>query len=281
MVRDGFAAWRLVGANVNLAKLSNASQKLDFPAYDGEVRPYIVAAQPRSGSHLLCQLLYHTRQAGCPLEYFHKRHWDAWCQRCRKTNPNLVLSVILRRRTSPNGIFGCKMHWAQFRFFVKLGLEKRFHGAKFVYLTRDDVLGQAISHALAVQTGQWTSLHASTKKQPVYSFEAVNRSLSLILEERRMWEAFFARAGIAPLRLTYESLVGNKRDAIARLLKYLAIDYTVTDEGLESIPLAVQRTDINDEWRQRFLCAGAARYDGARHWWGLLERELACRGGDS
>lgn len=260
---------------MDLARTSSASQKLDFPAYDGTPSTYIVASQPRSGSHLLCQLLYRTRLAGCPLEYFHARHWEEWCNRCRRSNPGYVVGVLLRRRTSPNGIFGCKMHWNQFGFFLKLGLETRFHDAKFIYLTREDVLGQAISHAIAMQTGQWTSFHKARRKHPVYSHRAVARSLRLVLDQRRMWETFFAHAGIVPLRVTYEELTKDRKAVTGRILEYLGVKEVPSDEVIGADPIAVQRTAINEEWRNRFLSSVELRYDSSQRWRGMLEWDLA------
>jgi len=180
----------------------------------------------------------------------------------------------MRRRTSPNGIFGCKMHWNQFSFFLKLGLEARFHDAKFVYLTREDVLGQAISHAIAMQTGQWTSFHRAKRKRPVYSFKAVARSLHLVLDQRRMWETFFAHAGIVPLRVTYEELTKDRKIVTARVLEYLGVHQTPADELLGENLVALQRTEINEEWRGRFLSSVAFRYESFLRWRGMLEEEL-------
>lgn len=256
-----------------ILKGSSANQAHDFPAYDGDPIKYIVAAQARSGSHLLCQTLYRTCKAGVPLEYFNTRHWLEWCKRCNKKNPPVVLSTLMRRRTSPNGLFGVKMHWPHLTEFVRMGLESRMRDAKFVYLTRDDLLGQAISRTLAIQTGRWIGAAPKNAKPVPYSAKAIERSIEAILEQRRQWELFFTLSGVKPLRVSYEAMLEDRPRTIQQVFDFIGADVKWhPDMAVDPIPS--QRTSLNDEWRERFLAGAAIRHDESRRWQIILKDHI-------
>jgi LPS sulfotransferase NodH len=253
--------------------LSSAHQSLDLPEFSGQPTRYVVASQPRSGSHYLSRLLRETAIAGFPLEYFHPRHWQEWCRRCGSDTASHVFKILTRRRTSRNGIFGVKTHWNQFAQLVNLGLEAEFRDARFVYLVREDVLGQAISHAIALQTGQWVNAQ-SMRKDPVYSQTAIESSIALVLHQRHRWEQFFCLTGIAPLRLTYESLIDNPRTRVRCVLDFIGVPAELGEQHMAADQKSVQRSEINEIWRQRFLSGVTIRNDERWKWRHLLKEHM-------
>ncbi|TVP82132.1 Stf0 family sulfotransferase [Thioalkalivibrio sp.] len=232
--------------------MANVSQvhstDFDQGRFTGQPKIYVIASQPRSGSHYLAGLLRGTGRAGVPLEYFHKGHWKLWVKRCRRENPLSAFRILCQLRTTSNGMFGVKTHWRQFQYACTLRLENEFKGANFVQITRDDLLGQAISFVIASQTGAWIHDHQPCS-EPQYSFPAIQRAIGAIISERGHWDRFFALTGINPLRITYENLT-QQRDATMDLVcQRLGIEWTAT----EAAQLRVQRTDRSIEWRERFL----------------------------
>jgi LPS sulfotransferase NodH len=261
-----------VRSKIAFYKVSSAHQGLDFPRFVGEPLKYVVATQPRTGSHYLCQTLYSTGMAGCPLEYFHPRHWGEWMARCKSNDAKYVLSLLIQRRSSQNGSFGMKLHWSQLRAFLALGIEGRFRDAKFIYLTRDDVLGQAISLVMAQRSGQWVR-GQPMQKEPMYSYEAIRKSIGKILDERKRWETFFCQTGIEPLRIVYESFVADPRFQTERILRFVG-PYAAADlEGCPAAVTEVQRTDLNEQWRKRFQDAIRNKYDERSLWLSMVDEK--------
>lgn len=239
------------------------STDFDQERYTGCPEIYVIASQPRSGSHYLAALLRGTGQAGVPLEYFHKGHWKSWVKRCRRENPLSAFRILCQLRTTPNGVFGVKAHWRQFQFACTLRLENEFKAAKFVQITRDDLLGQAISLVIASQTGAWVHDH-QPRSEPEYSFAAIQRAIGTIVSERGHWDRFFALTGINPLRVTYERLT-EQRDATMELVcGHLGIEWNASTPAA----LRVQRTGRSTEWRERFLATLPEMHEPDASWRG-------------
>ena len=64
------------------------------------------------------------------------------------------------------------------------------------------------------------------------------------------WEAFFARTGIQPLRITYERFLEDRSGHVGRIANLVGVENPVIDE--RRIDLAMQRDAVTEEWRQRF-----------------------------
>lgn len=224
------------------------SVDFDVERYNGVPQVYVIASQPRSGSHYLAQLLRSTGEAGVPLEYFHHDHWKRWAKRCQRSNPLAVYRLLCQLRTTPNGVFGFKAHWKQFQWACTLRLEKELIGAKFIEISRDDLLGQAISLVIASQTGAWIFEH-EVQRRPEYSFAAIERAIDRLIVERGNWSRFFALTGIEPLRVSYEQLCSERDATMQRVCLHLGIQWVEPD----SVEMHIQRTELSDLWRQRFL----------------------------
>ncbi|HXO69239.1 MAG TPA: Stf0 family sulfotransferase, partial [Bradyrhizobium sp.] len=119
-------------------------------------RGYAICTQPRSGSNLLCQFLSSTDQLGYPLEYFNGPGRRALGLPDFPDAPELQIKAVLRLGATPNGVYAVKLFASQFAAFSRglqwMDLLPNLH---FVYLTRDDLLGQAISWARALPTEQY------------------------------------------------------------------------------------------------------------------------------
>lgn len=199
--------------------------------------------------------------AGVPYEYFHPRHWESWTTRLKNGNSLYAFRMLCQLRSTSNGVFGVKAHWHQFSNAIKMDLEQDLKSAGFIYLTREALLDQAISHRIALQTGVWMSGQKQTGNA-TFSFAKVAESLKLILQERDNWERFFAYTGIVPYRLTYEALLQNVDGEMRALCDHLGIAWSLN----ESLAPRVQRGELNIEWREKFLHLAKERFDVNRFW---------------
>src|SRR5712671_4511989 len=121
-------------------------------------RGYAICTQPRSGSNLLCQVLSSTDQLGHPLEYFNGPGRRALGLPDYTEEPELQIDAVLRFGATPNGVFAVKLFASHFATFSRrLRWTDLLPNLHFVYFTRDDLLGQAVSWARALQTGQYRS----------------------------------------------------------------------------------------------------------------------------
>ena len=249
------------------------STEFDLERYVDAPRIYVIASQPRSGSHYLAHLLRSTGEAGVPLEYFHSDHWRRWVKRCRQHYPLAAFKVLCQLRTTPNGVFGVKAHWKQFQLACRLRLESELQPAAFIQITRHDLLGQAISLVIASQTGAWIHDH-QPQRPPEYSFVAIQNAIGQLVTERGHWDRFFATTGIQPLRISYEELTSDRDPTMHRVAGHIGIDWVPQD----TVETRVQRTERSDEWRERFLSTLPSMHEPNNFWrghFGLSPDELA------
>ena len=246
--------------------------KLRYPR-----RCYIVCAIPRSGSNLLTDGLHATRRAGRPKQFF-----------MRKSEPdfaaahNLNLSAgfaayvqdISAATVTSNEVFGFKlMSWYLDDFLGRLRetgafgeaettdldlLRNAFPRLKFVHVIRRHKLRQALSKARAHQTGLWKVQEGkAVQREPQFNAELIEQCLQDSEEQEKLWERFFQRIGIDPLRIEYENLCEDYEANIRRVLDFLQI--SLPRRARIGPPVTVrQADDISRAWEKRFLAKHSA-----------------------
>ena len=138
--------------------------------FKGDINPivsYMVCSIPRSGSSLLCELLCATGRAGAPTEFFDATLMKEFSTAWQVESFEQYLDALLRKKTSPNGVFGVKVHYGQFiDAFGDADVTGLFPNLRFIYIRRQDHVRQAVSYARAEQTGQWAADHPSRTESP-------------------------------------------------------------------------------------------------------------------
>jgi LPS sulfotransferase NodH len=237
------------------ARFRQFDETYDLKCEHGARIYYTICATQRCGSHFLGHLMYSTGQMGYPLEYLYAPHLARWTDLSGRTETQEVFDYIKSRRTSPNGCFGFKMHYPQLIDAIsKYALDVIFPGCRFILIEREDLLGQAISLVRALQTNQWISLHDRTGSAS-YDFDAIQRGISFILEEKASWRRFFAISGRDYFRVTYESLLENPPRAIDQIAEYLGVGPARIQ--WESVLPQRQADDESKRWRRQFLLDAA------------------------
>ena len=233
-----------------------AASEFDFDPFSGVPRRYVIAGLPRSGSNLLCHLLANTGLMGYPTEYLHPESLMVpMAQRFSDEGAGAVtydsyVAELLKRRSSPNGVFGLKTFYWQATPYVDQGRFKAlFEGAEYAYLTRQDRRGQIVSMAIASQTQQWTS-YDERQAEAAYDEELILRAGGFLAQEARSWEQFFAARGIEPLRITYEGLLADP-DVICRSVCSLVDVVPQEPFRIERAETKKQRNAVNEEWLRK------------------------------
>lgn len=203
-------------------------------------RMVIVAATPRSGSSMLGQVMASTGCLGKPAEYFEPG-------RVPGTTPVDRCRLVLTEGRSANGVVATKLFPLHFDWLRRdVRLSDWFPDPLWVHLRRRDLLGQAISLAIAMQDRAWKS-NDTPVGSAVYSREGIERALKQLAEPR--WPVFFARHGIEPLELVYEDL-GDAGDACRMMADRLGVTLT----AMPAPPMLLrQRGAVNEAWRRRFI----------------------------
>jgi LPS sulfotransferase NodH len=223
----------------------------DPGAGQGIAAGYAICCAPRTGSNYLCQALSSTGLLGNPAEYYSDRGQRRSRPSDYPSDPALQTARILSDGATPNGIYGLKLFPFQFDAIAPYEWTRSLPRLHYVFLTRSDLLGQAISRLRAVQTGQWRREYEPVA-QTCYDREEIERSLAACGEDEARWRLFFARNGIEPLRLTYEAIVADPQAAVDAVAGLVALSEPAPI-CWDRVALEVQRGADSDMWRHRFL----------------------------
>src|SRR5579875_374901 len=178
------------------------------------------------------------------------------------------LAWALEQGTTPNGVFGAKLMWGYLGDFAQLlrgidGMGGRplpellarcFPGLRYIRITRENKVRQAVSLWKAVQTQAWKQEAGDEVKrtvEPLFSFRAINYLVRQLTAHDASWDAYFVGLGHEPLKLTYEELAQSTEEVVARVLDYLAIP-APSDAPLVPPRLSQQADAVSEEWVRRF-----------------------------
>ncbi len=231
----------------------------DYPPVVGVHSFYIIASTPRSGSTLLARTLGETGVAGRPAEYLNGELAAQLGARTGATNLVELLQAVMRLRTSPNGVFGLKLHWIQLEgVLLAAGLDPARAlrpSPRWIWMRRRDTLRQAISMVRARQTGAWHSTVPATA-EPAYRGAAIARALTSLVAKDAAWQAYFEERGVEPCVVWYRDLVADRGAALRRVLDTLGIQ---ADVPLPPPGLQRQADDLTEEWVARYRKEARAR----------------------
>jgi LPS sulfotransferase NodH len=230
---------------------------------------YIIASVQRSGTHLLCSILRSTGIAGSPEEHFLSKPGEAWEKRWGASSRIAYVQQVLRQNTAANGVFGIVVMWSYFERMVQLLQEipdyKNLIGAqllaavfnrpKYIWMRRRNHVEQAVSWAMACQTGVWTK-KGEEKSQPSavpeFDFKVIDEWCKRIAAHDESWANYFRENQIEPLVLFYEDVVASHRAAAECVLEFLGLPFP---PGLEIPPPTVEKqaSRISEDWAARYL----------------------------
>ena len=243
---------------------------------------YLLCANQRSGSTLLCRALSDTGVAGHPMEYFltggpndFPDGWTFWeegplAQEHGVRDREEFLQVVYDVGSTGNGVFGAKLMWnnvpwvlAKFHEMKTYSgmtraevLHAAFPDLHVVHLTRRDRVRQAISWARAAQDGVWVVSDEEPARpagDPSYVAEFIAGLEGLIVDGEQGWRDLYGELGLVPYEVVYEDLLTDDgyENALRGILRHLGVD----DADVRVPPRRTHRqTDtINEQWVERYL----------------------------
>lgn len=233
--------------------------QFDQPSHQGAPdKTYMVCSSPRSGSTYFSSILTQTGCLGVPFEYLHFQKWANMMARRwgMKTPPKADLDtyfdLVLKHRTTPNGVFSVKAHSRQALPLASKGKLSTLLGndTQFVHLERRNLVLQAVSLAIAQITGSFESSTEGRNVTPGYHSRGILNAMEVIQKNHNAWQRFFILNDIRPLNLIYEDIIEDPAAAVRQVGAHVGVD--VSDfEPVDSI-YKVQRTELNLQWEKRF-----------------------------
>lgn len=199
---------------------------------------YLLCGAPRSGSFFVSDLLWNSHVAGRPQEYF-SRLFRPFLE---TKKPELIgksashyLQAIIQEGTTPNGVFGAKLHWHNraeaVTYFqaedipfttVEEFLRAHVDEVRYIHLRRKDKVRQAVSYYRALVTGEWWRFEAqSTRHNWDFNYDEIARLKSLLDVWDGCWRHFFQVNGITPLEILYEEFVEDPLQHLARIHEFV------------------------------------------------------------
>ena len=232
---------------------------------------YLVCATHRSGSNLLCQMLWHTGLAGYPQEAFSPtRRGPIAAEHGLRADPEQDFAAYIHElmglRQTPNGVFAAKMMWKHLPLFCQafggdpakpwLTLQAELPRLRCLWVRRRGVVRQAISLVKAKQSNIYNTLQLQEGKKPEtanlrYDFAAIDKEVKRFQREDAAWEGFFRDSGITPATVVYEEFVKDFDSHIRRVLAHLEVELP-PDFQTPTTNYTRQSDATNDEWAERY-----------------------------
>ena len=233
----------------------------DFPIWEGGIsKNCMLATTPRSGSTYLSIKLWQAGMLGAPMEYFFFNSMKNLIKRLgfgdySNMNNEAILHYwerVTELRTSPNGVFSYKMFMPHLGLIIDKhkDLFKKIRPEYIIYLTRDDILGQAISHYRAIKSRAWFKDVPGENVE--YNYAEIKSLMESITIQQKSWESIFTLLGVTPMRVNYEQFLQSEEKIIQDVFDFIGEKYVQTSRM--SIPLIkAQADELSSEWRDRFL----------------------------
>jgi LPS sulfotransferase NodH len=206
----------------------------------GDAVGCMVCLTPRSGSTYLTTLLESTGRFGVAREFMnlwdYKHNVGDFLGALKVIAPRdepvfeegiTTLSSYVRSavQTSQDveGIFVLKGDLYQFLpLFTRGWLHAGMRKIRFVYVTREDVLMQAISLFRAIRGGAWSSEQRG-EREVVFERDGILDQFEYLLRMMKRWETLFSLLGIHPLRMTYEQISRDPAGGVRKIASFLGM----------------------------------------------------------
>ena len=225
---------------------------------------YIIASTQRSGTHLLCTILRSTGIAGSPDEFFLSKPGETWEKRWGAPSRDRYIERVLQDNTGVTGVFGAVVMWSYWERMLQMLQELREHNRftgpeliaelfnrpKYIWMRRRNRVEQAVSWAMACQTGVWAQRMGVTPQPdatPKFDFKVIDEWCNRIAAHEASWANYFRENQIEPLVLYYEDVVACHRVAAERVLEFLALPLPHRME-ISAPAIEKQANEISAQW---------------------------------
>jgi hypothetical protein len=140
------------------------------------------------------------------------------------------MAEIQRRRTSPNGVFGIKIHYPHIQQHGGFDtLTACFPNAYYILLSRKDVLKQAVSLSIARQTGEWISGQKPVNDNPQYDAAHINECLRQTVLNNSSWRYTLAANGCRYIEMDFDDVLHDLVLSINTISRFIGIEIDASE----------------------------------------------------
>ena len=233
-----------------------------------QYQSYIICTTPRSGSNLLCDLLSSCHKMGRPAEFLNVKSFlvpfsnkHSLIRDDSSIDMSSYIALVARKFSTQNSVFGIKVLFDQFQPFFKVNsFKQNLQNSHFIWLTRKDVVAQAVSMYIADETNEWTSQDeirnreqekTSRRKQVKFDVDKISRFVDKLAYENANWHTFFSVNNIEYKQVFYEDILNDTNNTCHRICNFCDVQ---TDHvfSLSSPKYKRQGDNLNDNLSREF-----------------------------
>ncbi|MEM6408850.1 MAG: Stf0 family sulfotransferase [Pseudomonadota bacterium] len=242
---------------------SSAHEKRISPHFGGRTRftgtapefdqpLYILAFVNRSGSNLLGEYLRKTnRFRGFREALNHPTVIEQSSRAGCESFPD-YMRHLSRDGAGQNRPLGVKASWEQLMMLMRWRIHEMYPALKILHIRREDVIGQAVSHAIAEQTGKWTSNMAGTSdKAPKFDADQIDGFADAAVFSDWAISYVCTVFDLPRHAILYEDMVADPRQVMAGIGNFAGVDFS--DWTPSCAVLSKQRGALNEEFRNRYI----------------------------
>lgn len=242
----------------------NSHERQIFDTYQGRIRRYgqeliserpvlMIAFTNRCGSNLLCEYLETTGQVSAMGEILNAEAARAAIGPTDVEYFTDYLIGIERHLCGDSGrAFGFKASWDQIAMLARWGILDGYPNLKVVHIHREDIIAQAVSFHIALQTGKWASFGDGERGEAVFDFCSVRTLIDNITMGNAAIDVLLNVTGHERMKLSYEALLADPQAAVERALAMIGAS---PGSAPAATPPRFQRqaTGRNAEFRRLFV----------------------------
>ncbi|MCA0998649.1 Stf0 family sulfotransferase [Alloyangia pacifica] len=227
---------------------TEASYRASGPAFDTPL--VIVGFTNRSGSNLLVDYIRQAGKANGGGEYLNGGVLETMqAQHGFKRFPD-YLRHLHTSHCVPEQSLMLKASWDQLAMLVRLNIPAMFPSVTVLHVQRGDLLAQAVSYSIALQTGQWSSRQDESEVEPVFDPDEILRSIESFQKANLLIDLICRTHGFPCFAVTYEQDT-RKPEAVGQILHRAGLAASGWQPGPPR--LAQQRDARNAAFEARFL----------------------------
>lgn len=223
--------------------------------FDAAERRLLILFASRCGSSYLCRVLRGTNLMGDPSELLNPNALQGVAERHNTTTMNETLRAMVRNYSTENGTFIAKSSPRNLSLLYGIGeFPANLDRWRFMLLTREDLIGQAISIVKMNLSGQRHSIHEVKREltDDDYDFDAIVTQVNAIKNSNVTSEMFMRVHGLKYLHMTYETFIDDVPKAVKRIGRRIGVE--IPDEAIHpDQDLKQLRDDLTERWRERFI----------------------------
>nr|WP_240989577.1 Stf0 family sulfotransferase [Salipiger mangrovisoli] len=210
----------------------------------------IVGFTNRSGSNLLVDYVRQAGRANGGGEYLNHDVLEAKQEEHGfKCFPD-YLRHLQKTQCKPGQSLMLKASWDQLAMLVRLNVPAMFPAVTVLHTHRNDLLAQAVSYSIALQTGRWTSLQDKSEVEPDFEFDKILSAIESFQKANLLIDLICRTHGFLRFQISYE-IETRSPEAVGRMLRRAGLAQPDWQPGPPK--LKKQRDARNAAFETRFL----------------------------